>query len=121
MAVGQRIWVHGRIFSGDKLGPYLVLWMAVVYAQVLYPGGKAFIEPKVGPPFHGHLGRGEGEREEGGREERGREEGGREEGGGRGEGRDGREGRGGRERKKGRREDRAEGKMKRGSHVGVHI
>ena len=63
--------------------------MTEVHTQVLYPRGKAFVEPEVSPPFHSDL-------EEGGRGEEGGKEGGRRERGREGE----REGERGRERKR---------------------
>ncbi len=43
------------VLTAEEVGPYLKLWMGVVNTQVFYPCGKAFVEPEVGPPLHGHL------------------------------------------------------------------
>ena len=56
VAVGQGVKAHCTgILSTEEVDPYLVLWVGVVNTQVLYPGGKAFVQPQVSPPLHGHL------------------------------------------------------------------
>lgn len=42
-----------RVIGRNKLGPDVVLGEAVIHTQVLDPGGKAFVQPQVGPPFLG--------------------------------------------------------------------
>lgn len=39
------------VISRNKLSPDVILWKAVIDAQVLNPGGKPFVQPKMGPPF----------------------------------------------------------------------
>ena len=56
MAAGQGVEAHGAgILSAQEGVPYLVVWVCVVYAQVLNPCGKPLVEPEVGPPLHGYL------------------------------------------------------------------
>ena len=56
MAAGQGVEAHGAsVLSAQEGVPYLVVWVGVVYTQVLNPRGKPLVEPEVGPPLHGHL------------------------------------------------------------------
>ena len=52
MAAVQSVQVQSAgVVCGDKLGPDVVLWEAVVHTQILDPRRKALVEPQVGPPF----------------------------------------------------------------------
>ena len=56
VGVGEGVQTEGTgVLSAEEVGPYLKFWVGVVNTQVLNPGGKTLIEPKVGPPLHGHL------------------------------------------------------------------
>ena len=56
VAAGEGIQTHGAgILPRQEVGPYLILWVGVVYTQVLYPCGEPLVQPEVGPPLHRHL------------------------------------------------------------------
>ena len=56
MAIGKGIQAHSTgMLLAEEVGPDLILWVGVVYTEVLYPGGKALVEPEVSPPLHRHL------------------------------------------------------------------
>lgn len=52
VAAVQCVQVQGPgVVRRHELGPDVVLGEAVVHAQVLDPGGEAFVKPQVSPPL----------------------------------------------------------------------